>query len=215
VVKDMKLVKGWYLPDSDTHFEHYIKDGGYQTIHRNTILNHIIMNKHILKNCVDVGSHIGFWSKDFTKLFKHTYAFDPIPQVRECYVKNITNSNYTLYPYGLGKEEKKINVLYNPKETGNTHASDKGNLDVEIKTLDSFNLEDIDYIKIDAEGYEIEVVEGAKKLIEKYKPFIHIEAKKKVMVKQNITMTEIEELFKSINYKQVLAVKSELLYAPR
>ena len=35
------------------------------------------------------------------------------------------------------------------------------------------------------------------------------------MVKQNITMTEIEELFKSINYKQVLAVKSELLYAPR
>ena len=33
MVKDMKFVKGWYLPDSDTHFEHYIKDGGYQTIH--------------------------------------------------------------------------------------------------------------------------------------------------------------------------------------
>ena len=61
----MKLVKGWYLPDSDTHFEHYIKDGGYQTVHRNTILNHIVMNKHTLKNCVDVGSHVGFWSKDF------------------------------------------------------------------------------------------------------------------------------------------------------
>ena len=29
------------------------------------------------------------------------------------------------------------------------------------------------------------------------------------MVKQNITMTSIEELFESINYKQVLAVKSE------
>ena len=158
----MKLVKGWYLPDSDTHFEHYIKDGGYQTVHRNTILNHIVMNKHTLKNCVDVGSHVGFWSKDFTELFEYTYAFDPIPQVRECYVKNITNSNYTLYPYGLGKEEKKISVLYSPNETGNTHASDKGNLDVEIKTLDSFNLENIDYIKIDAEGYEIEVVEGAK-----------------------------------------------------
>ena len=211
----MKFVKGWYLPDSDTHFENYIKDGGYQTIHRDTILKFIKENRPNLKNCVDVGSHIGFWSKDFTELFNHTYAFDPIPQVRECYVKNITKSNYTLYPYGLGKEEKKINVLNNPKETGNTHASDKGNLDVEIKTLDSFNLENIDYIKIDAEGYEIEVVEGAKKLIEKCKPFIHIEAKKKVMVKQNITMTEIEELFKSINYKQVLAVKSELLYAPR
>ena len=211
----MKYVKGWYLPDTDTHFENYIEDGGYQTIHRNTILNYIIMNKHILKNCIDVGSHIGFWSKDFTKLFNHTYAFEPIPQVRECYEKNITKSNYTLYPYGLGREEKKIKVLYDPKETGNTHANDKGNVNVEIKTLDSFNLEDIDYIKIDAEGYEIEVVEGSKKLIEKYKPYIHIEAKKKVMLKQNINMTAIEELFKSINYEQVLSVKSELLYAPK
>ena len=45
MVKDMKFVKGWYLPDSDTHFEHYIKDGGYQTIHRTTILNYIKSKK--------------------------------------------------------------------------------------------------------------------------------------------------------------------------
>ena len=211
----MKFVKGWYLPDSDTHFEHYIKDGGYQTVHRDTILKYVKENRPNLKNCIDVGSHVGFWSKDFTNLFTHTFAFDPIPNVRECYVKNITNSNYTLYPYGLGKEEKKIKVLYDPKETGNTHASDNGNLEIEVKTIDGFNLPNIDYIKIDAEGYEIEVVEGAKELIERCKPFIHIEAKKKVMVKQNITMNAIEELFKRINYKQVLSVKSELLYAPK
>ena len=211
----MKLVKGWYLPDTDTHFEHYIKDGGYQTVHRDTILKYVKENRPNLKNCIDVGSHVGFWSKDFTKLFTHTFAFDPIPQVRECYIKNITNSNYTLYPYGLGKENKKISVLYSPKETGNTHANDNGNLDVTVKTLDSFALEDIDYIKIDAEGYEIEALVGAKKLIEKCKPFIHIEAKNKVMIKQNITMKDIEDYFESINYEQVLSVKSELLYAPK
>ena len=215
MVKDMKFVKGWYLPDSDTHFEHYIKDGGYQTIHRTTILNYIKSKKPNLMNCVDVGSHIGFWSKDFTELFNHTYAFDPISEVRECYKRNITNTNYTLYPYGLGREQKNILVLYDPKETGNTHSSDRGNLDIEIRTLDSFDLNFIDYIKIDAEGYEIEALIGARKLIEKCKPFIHIEAKKKVMVKQNITMNDIEDYFKSINYKQVLTIKSELLYAPR
>ena len=85
-----------------------------------------------------------------------------MPIVRECYIKNITNSNYTLYPYGLGKENKKISVLYSPEETGNTHASNEGNLEIEVKTIDSFNLEDIDYIKIDAEGYEIEVVKVQK-----------------------------------------------------
>ena len=70
----MKFVKGWYLPDSDTHFENYIKDGGYQTIHRETILRYIKMKKPELKNCIDIGSHIGFWSKDFTNTFKHTYV---------------------------------------------------------------------------------------------------------------------------------------------
>tara|TARA_Y100001963_G_scaffold61082_1_gene85279 strand:- start:742 stop:1377 length:636 start_codon:yes stop_codon:yes gene_type:complete len=211
----MKYVKGWYLPDLDTHFENYIEDGGYQTIHRETILRYIKMKKPKLRCCIDIGSHIGFWSKDFTKVFNHTYAFDPIPQVRECYVKNITNPNYTLYPYALGREESKKMFLYSPSETGNTHASDKGNLEVTIKTLDSFALDNIDYIKIDAEGYEIEALIGAKKLIEKCKPFIHIEAKKKVMVKQNITMKDIEDYFESINYEQVLTIKSELLYAPR
>ena len=180
----MKLIKGWWLPDTDTHFEHYIKDGGYQTIHRNTILNHIIMNKHHLESCIDVGSHVGFWSKDFTKIFKHVYAFDPISDVRDCYVKNITTDNYTLYPYGVGSEEKNIKVSYYPEETGNTHASEEGNLDIQVKRLDSFDMNTIDYIKIDAEGYEIEVVKGAQKIIERDKPFIHIEAKKKVMVKQ-------------------------------
>ena len=173
------------------------------------------MKKPELKNCIDIGSHIGFWSKDFTNTFKHTYAFDPIPQVRECYVKNITNTNYTLYPYALGREESKKMFLYNPEETGNTHASAKGNLDVTVKTLDSFALEDIDYIKIDAEGYEIEALVGARNLIERCKPFIHIEAKKKVMEKQNISMNDITDYFESINYEQVLSVKSELLYAPK
>ena len=127
---------------------------------------------------------------------------------------NITKNNYTLYPYGLGNEEKNVKVNYNPEATGNTYISEDGNKEIQIKKLDSFDMLPIDYIKIDAEGYEIEVVKGAQKIIERDKPFIHVEAKKKIMVKQNITMNDIENYFQSINYKQVLSVKSELLYAP-
>jgi FkbM family methyltransferase len=211
----MKQIKGWWLPESDTHFENYIDDRGYQTIHRDTILEYIKQHKPVIANCIDVGSHVGFWSKDLTEYFKHVYAFEPIPDVRECYIKNIVKDNYTLYPYGVGGEEKTIKVLYDPEETGNTHASEKGNLQIEIKRLDSFDFLPIDYIKIDAEGYEIEVVKGAQKIIERDKPFIHVEAKKKVMIKQNISMNDIENYFNSINYKQVLTVKSEILYAPK
>ena len=104
----MKLVKGWWLPDSDEHFVTYIDYNGYQALARNTILNLIKKSKKELNSAIDVGSHVGFWSKDFTEQFKHVYAFEPMSEVRECYVKNITKKNYTLYPYGLGSEKKKL-----------------------------------------------------------------------------------------------------------
>ena len=83
------------------------------------------MKKPELKNCIDIVSHRKLLKpKDFTNTFKHTYAFDPIPQVRECYVKNITNTNYTLYPYAL--VEKKIERCFymTLKKQCNTHAND-------------------------------------------------------------------------------------------
>ena len=211
----MKLVKGWWLPDDDTHFENYITDGGYQTIHRTSILNYIKQFKSELNNVIDVGSHVGFWSKEFTGVFKHVYAFEPMNEVRECYIKNIVKDNYTLYPYGLGSVEKKVKIQYEPNESGNTFITPSGNREIEVYPLDRFQFNKIDYIKIDAEGYEIEVCKGAVKLIERDKPFIHIEMKKKVMNKVGLTQNTIYDFFESINYKQVLAVKSEVVYAPK
>ena len=207
----MKQVKGWWLPDTDTDFDRWILDGEYQKRQRDAILEFV--NKD--GNAIDIGAHVGFWLRDMCKQFKHVYAFEPIEEVRQCLAKNVEDRNYSTYSFGLGAKNDTIKVNYNPTETGNTHANDKGNLEVTIKTLDSFALDNIDYIKIDAEGYEIEALIGAKKLIEKCKPFIHIEAKNKVMIKQNITMKDINDYFESINYEQVLSVKSELLYAPK
>ena len=210
----MKQVKGWWLPDSDTHFSDYMTEEGYQVKQRTEILKQVRLRKPITASCIDVGSHVGFWAKDLTEQFKHVYAFDPIPEVRECFVKNITKDNYTLYPYGLGNETTSKKVLWSPEETGNTHVSEQGNLEIEIKRLDDFDLFPIDYIKIDAEGYEIEVCKGASELIKRDKPLIHVEAKDKVLVKQGLTRNDIQNFFASINYKQILKIKSELLYAP-
>lgn len=210
----MKWISGWWLPDSDRHFENYIYNGGYQTVHRTTILNYIKNYIKEFNNVIDVGSHVGFWSKEFTELFKHVYAFEPINEVRECYIKNIVKNNYTLYPYGLGSSESKVKIQYDPDETGNSFITPQGNREIKVYPLDNFNFNKIDYIKIDVEGYEIEICKGAIKLIKRDKPFIHIEKKEKVMKKTNLTEDTIFNFFKSINYKQVLTVVDEVLYAP-
>jgi hypothetical protein len=44
-----------------------------------------------------------------------------------------------------------------------------------VKTLDSYNFDKVDFIKIDVEGYEPEVLEGAKQLINRHRPIIFFE----------------------------------------
>jgi len=46
---------------------------------------------------------------------------------------------------------------------------------IEMKTLDSYDFKDVDIIKVDVEGSELWVLEGAVKTIEKYNPLIQVE----------------------------------------
>lgn len=48
---------------------------------------------------------------------------------------------------------------------------------VEVHTLDSFKLENVDFIKIDVEGTELEVIKGARRTIMESKPMVIVEQK--------------------------------------
>lgn len=211
----MRTLQGWYLPDTDTDFERWLLNGTYQKHQRDTILRFVKSNKGTLRNAIDVGAHIGFWLRDMCNEFKHVYAFEPMDEVRECLFENIKAKNYTCFTNGLGNEMAVKKVKYNPEATGNTYISEDGNKEISIKKLDTFYLPDIDYIKIDAEGYEIEVLKGGTKLIEMYKPFIHVEIKDKVLVKQGLTNKDVSDYLESINYKPLLNVSSEHVYGPK
>jgi hypothetical protein len=110
--------------------------------------------------------------------------------------------------------KKKVKAYYDPTQTGHTFIIKSGNTEIDVYPLDDFEFNKIDYIKIDVEGYEIEVCKGALKLIERDKLFIHIEMKKKVMDKVGLDENTIYNFFESIKYKMVLKVMSEIVYAP-
>ena len=211
----MKQVKGWWLPDTDTDFDRWILDGNYQKEHRDGILNFLKTQGVEFNNCLDVGAHVGFWLKDLQKTFKMVYAFEPISDVRECLKKNVEKDNYLLFDFGLGDKNEKVMVNYIPEETGNTYVSDQGNREIEIRRLDEIKLPKIDYIKIDAEGYEIKVLQGAEGLIARDKPYIHVEVKEKILERHGLTAVDIDRYFEEIDYKKVYRIKSECVYAKK
>ena len=70
-----------------------------------------------------------------------------------------------------------LDNLYLPTRTGQirTRPTDPPTETVTLRTLDSYGFEDVDIIKIDVEGHEFDVVQGAEQTILKYHPVVQLE----------------------------------------
>lgn len=132
------------------------------------------------RNAVDIGCRDGEYSRYLQKHFEHVYAFDP--NCRKNFPFNVDMSKVTHFNCALGDEGGEIEMF------GSGH-SDKGGKHriVPVFRLDEFELDRIDYIKIDVEGFEKKVLIGAKRTIERDRPVIIIE--------QNDVVLEGEEPF--------------------
>ena len=178
-----KFIYGWWLPKEDQHFEGYFSQSVqvgdkrlYQPQHIDRCFYHIKNRKH---TAIDVGGHCGFWSFYLGGNFKKVYAFEPVEIFRECFKKNIPHGNVELLPVALGNENGFVSMNVELENTGATHVSSNTNdlNKVELKKLDYYELTDVDFIKIDVEGYENQVVLGAKETLLRNKPIIIVEQK--------------------------------------
>jgi len=124
-------------------------------------------------NCIDIGSNVGMWTRELAQKFEQVYCFEPNPNFIECFNKNITENNVELFEFGLSNKEHTASQEFNSTQMTNTPG------DVQCRTLDSFNLNNIDFIKIDVDGFEVEVLEGAVETITRNNAVIVIEMKRK------------------------------------
>jgi hypothetical protein len=85
-----------------------------------------------------------------------------------------------IYPYALGDKPGSAHLEVPPGNSGAAFISmtNKSGEVVEVRTLDSFDLDAIDFIKLDCEGYEYPALLGAAETINRNKPVISIEQKK-------------------------------------
>ena len=128
---------------------------------------------------VDIGANIGLYTLFFSKLVGATgkvIAFEPDPENFDVLKKNIELNeitNVTLMQKGISNKNETMK-LYKSHASG-AHSLIKNEwakeyTDIQTVTLDDyFNGEEIDMMKIDAEGFELEVIEGGKKLLENNK----------------------------------------------
>ena len=149
------------------------------------------IEKYIKKGdtVIDVGGNMGFFVLILNNLMNDSgkiYSFEPSGRLSKklsSTVKINNLKNVEIINLALGEQEGATSLYFNPKQSGLSSivTQDKNDFIVEeikITTLDKFSnniSERISFIKIDTEGYEPQVLRGAKETIKKHKPTIYLE----------------------------------------
>jgi FkbM family methyltransferase len=171
----MKQVSGVFLPDGEAHMPGYLRDSG--GLYQNSQLQRSLDFVAGWNTALDIGAHVGLWSKALVQRFSRVVAFEPLPQLRACLERNVMSDRLQVVPMALGNDHGCVAFDYNEAHTGETHvAAGKRGL-IPLGKLDDFKLEGIDYVKIDVEGFELSVLQGAEATLRANQPIIIVEEK--------------------------------------
>lgn len=146
-----------------------------------------LINKARGSTILDIGANVGHHSLFFSKFGKKVHSFEPFSEVSARLEQKIADNglkNVHLHKIALGeKDEVKEFFASDSNNTGTgsfvNRQTSREPVKLSIFNGDSYlernNITDIGFIKIDVEGFEIEVLKGLKQTINKYQPIIFFE----------------------------------------
>ena len=206
---------------SSDHISHDINlDGIYEKDYLLTLTNWLKeMHNDIFNGvAIDVGANIGNHSVFFSKFFKKVYSFEPNPKTFKLLeINSKLSNNIYVKKMGLSNKEVISNLLENKSNIGGSKLTNKKSektIDIKLTTLDQeINIikEKINLLKIDVEGHELEVIQGSKETITKFRPIIIFEQQLNDFPDN---FRKIQKCLADLNYNQfgVIKRKSNLLF---
>ncbi len=134
---------------------------------------------------LDIGANKGVWSFQLSKLCPKVHAFEPNPKMYAV-LAHCAPDNVETHPVALSNETG-TSKMYIPKRSNGSYSNqgaslstviaekDHQEINVETRKLDDYEFENIGFIKIDVEGFEMSVLEGAKETLARCHPILIIE----------------------------------------
>ena len=178
---------------------------------------------------IDVGVYRGVYSYEMSKYSEKVHSFEPNPIIFKYINKNLKKfiKNIHLYNFALSNQNKTMNLKI-PIRNSNSNKEifeeyyemgkatihnennfeNYENFEIQTKKIDELNFDNkISFIKIDVEGHELEVIEGAKNTIKRDKPVLLVEIEKQYTKKE---VAESINFINSLGYKSYFFNKKDL-----
>lgn len=134
---------------------------------------------------LDVGAHIGYYSLYMLPRVLEVYSFEPDPRVFALLEKNLSGRrNIEMIAAAVGATQGRARFTME-RDAEVSHLSDKGEdggnqIVVDVVTIDAFVAArrlNVEAIKIDVEGHDAEVIEGALGVLATQQPLVLTEAR--------------------------------------
>ena len=167
------------------------------------------------RTAIDVGSNNGLYSFFYSKNFEQVKSFEPFQMAS----KNLISAkikNVEVFNYALSSSSGKATLHAPIADNGSVIHSQTSfkkcsehNLQIHatLRTLDSFEFQHVDMLKIDVEGHEQHVLEGAAKTIRHNKPIILVEIEERHL---GFSPARTIDFIEKLGYESYVIVEGKL-----
>lgn len=171
-----------------------------------------------IKGIIHIGGHFGEELAEYVRAgIQDIVVFEPLESNFNVLFENVNNLNANIlgHQVALGPEEKDVEMYVSSNEglsssvlKPKVHLTQYKNITfnetekVEMKTLDSYNYTDYNFINMDVQGYELEVLKGGTETL-KHIDYVYCEVNRDEVYEHNAYVEEIDEFLSSYNMKRV------------
>ncbi len=212
----LKQAKGFWVPEKDaSRIEMLDVYAGYPNtdIKKVDFASSVCTSRRV---ALDIGAHIGLTALFMAKRFGCVHAFEAAPETYKAMWVNIKasgSSNITAHNNIVGKAPGQLRFEYMPGHTQISHALLDGETPkfpdsivtdpIGVVTIDSYDFHEVDFIKLDVEGFETLVIEGAAETIKRCEPVIVLEQRGNEHAMHGTEANEASKLLESWGMVQV------------
>lgn len=205
----------YWVESGDLLYIQRLKSGQYQR--SNWVFAQTLID--CWHTAIDVGTNNACNAIHYAKLFNTVECFEPTPLAQQLWLNTIRDNkvkNCILHQCGVGEKDYTTEIIVHEKNGGHNHLShyDKNprsrpegskrkKVTVDVKTIDSYKFQDVGFIKIDVEGYEKFVLEGAENLIKQFRPTLQLEIVGNQCRKFNYAAEDMIQWIRSWDYHVV------------
>jgi len=182
-------------------------------------------NVKSFRRCLDIGAHVGVYAFQYAQLFENVECFEPIPSLYEMLDYNTKPyKNINCYNIAVSDKDESLLIYENPIRTEsnvvvseetkalldtrwtgkNSKWKDQKPITVKATSIDNYVFDDVDFIKIDTEGYITPILLGLKNTLQNNSPVIQMEAPNE--------LKEENQFLNSLGYKRYDRLGEDVYY---